>query len=209
MSDDSGVVSARTDGTPEFELPAWLELLSDTSDPARLAQLIVEAIVPGFADSAGIFVLEHVLTGGPVSQPAGTEIVVRRLATILTVEGSPIPGAVLPAAQVIAFAADSPYARCVRQGTPVIFTQPGDQTMQRVTRGIRTAFGRYESFLAAPLAARDQVLGFLVLGRSSGQQAFGDGDAATAAGLGARAGTGIARSLGAAAGRATSRRTVY
>src|SRR6185437_615750 len=86
---------------------------------------------------------------------------------------------------------------------------PGDQTMQRVTRGIRTAFGRYEYFLAAPLTARDQVLGFLVLGRSAGQQAFGDGDAATAAGLGARAGTGIARSLGAAAGRATSRRAVH
>jgi hypothetical protein len=196
MSDDSGVASVRADGTPGFALPAWLELLSDTSDPARLARLIVEAIVPGFADSAGIFVLEQMLTGGPVSQPAGTQIVVRRLATILTMAGCPIPGAVLPPAQVIAFAADSPYARCVQHRTPVIFTQPGSQTIRRVTRGTRMALGRYESFLAVPLTARDQALGFLVLGRSAAQQAFGSGDVATAADLAARAGTGIASSLG-------------
>jgi hypothetical protein len=196
MSDDPGAASVRVDGTPGFALPAWLELLSGTSDPARLARLITEAIVPGFSDSAGVFVLEQTLTGGPVSQPADAQLVVRRLATILTVAGCPIPGAVLPTAQVIAFAADSPYARCVHQRSPVIFTQPGNQTMWRVTRGTRMALGRYASFLAAPLTARDQVLGFLVLGRSAGRQAFSDDDAATAAQLAARAGTGIARSLG-------------
>lgn len=196
MSDDPGAASVRVDGTRGFALPAWLELLSGTSDPARLARLIVEAIVPGFSDSAGVFVLEQMLTGGPVSQPADTQIVVRRLATMLTVAGCPIPGAVLPSAQVVAFAAGSPYARCVRQRVPVTFTQPGNQTMRRVTRGTRMALGRYASFIAAPLMARDQVLGFLVLGRSAGSEAFGDSDVATAADLAARAGAGIARSLG-------------
>lgn len=205
MSDDPEVPSVRADGMPGFALPAGLELVSDTSDPVRLARLVVEAIVPGFADSAGIFVLEQRLTGGPARQKAGTEIVVRRLATILTEEGCPIPGAVLPSAQVIAFAADSPYARCVQQRAPVIFTQPGGQTMQRITRGARTALGRYASFLAAPLAAHDQVLGFLVLGRSAEWQPFSDGDAATAVGLAAHAGTGIAKSLGSAAARASYR----
>jgi hypothetical protein len=196
MSDDPGAASVRVDGTQGFALPAWLELLSGTSDPARLARLIVEAIVPGFSDSAGVFVLEQMLTGGPVSQPAGSQIVVRRIATILTVAGCPIPGAVLPSAQVIAFAADSPYARCVQQQAPVAFTQPGNQTMWRVTRGTRMALGRYASFLAAPLTARGEVLGFLVLGRSADRQAFSAADAVTAADLAARAGTGIARSLG-------------
>lgn len=195
MSDDPGVVSAHASGTQGFALPAWLELLSGTSDPARLARLIVEAIVPGFADSAGIFVLEQLLTGGPVAQLAGTEILVRRLATILTMAGCPIPAAVLPPAEVIAFAAGSPYARCVHQRTPVLFNQPGSQTIQRVTRGARMALARYASFLAAPLTAGDQVLGFLVLGRSADRQPFGDGDAAVAADVAARAGTGIASSL--------------
>jgi Stage II sporulation protein E (SpoIIE)/GAF domain len=195
MSDDPGVASVRADGTSAFVLPAWLELLSSTSDPARLARLIVEAIVPGFADAAGVFLLEQLLTGGPASQPADTEIVVRRLATILTVAGCPIPGAVLPPAGVVAFAADSPYARCVHQRTPVIFHQPDSQTIQRVTRGARMALTRYASFLVAPLTAGDLVLGFVVLGRSADQRAFGDGDAATAAELAARAGTGIASSL--------------
>lgn len=208
MSDDSGGTSVRGDGSPGFALPAGLDLISETSDPGRLAQLIVEAIVPGFADSAGVFVLEHVLTGAPDGQPAGNEIVVRRLATILTEDGCPIPGAVLPSAQVIAFAADSPYARCVQQRAPVIFTQPGDQTMQRVTRGARMALGQYASFLLAPLTARDQVLGFLVFGRSPGRKPFGDADSATAAGIAAHAGTGIAKSLVAAAAR-TSRRPVF
>lgn len=207
MSDDSGVTSVRGDGTPGFALPAGLELVSDTSDPGRLAHLIVEAIVPGFADSAGVFVLEHLLTGGTDSQVAVDEIVVRRLATRLTVDGCPIPGAVLPSAQVIAFAADSPYARSVQQRAPVTFTQPGDQTMQRVTRGARMALGQYASFLVAPLTARDQVLGFLVFGRSPGQEPFGDGDPETAAGIAAHAGTVVAKSLGAAAAR-TGRRPV-
>lgn len=207
MSDDSGVTSVQGDGMPGFALPAGLDLVSDTSDPVRLAQLIVEAIVPGFADSAGVFVLEQLLTGGPVSQSAVNEIVVRRLATMLTVDGCTIPGAVLPSAQVIAFAADSPYARCVHERAPVIFTQPGDQTMRRVTRGVRTALGQYASFLVAPLTARDEVLGFLVFGRSPGQEPFGDGDPATAAGIAGHAGTGMARSLEAAAAR-TSRRPV-
>ncbi|MBV9448923.1 MAG: serine/threonine-protein phosphatase [Streptosporangiaceae bacterium] len=195
MSDEPEAAPARADGTPGFVLPAWLELLSSTSDPARLARLIVEAIVPGFADAAGVFVLEQTLTGGPADQPADTEIVVRRLATILTVAGCPIPGAVLPSAEVIAFAADSPYARCVHRRAPVIFSQPGSQTIQRVTRGARMALARYASFLAAPLIAQDKVLGYLVLGRSAGQRPFGDDDAATAADLAARAGTGIASSL--------------
>jgi len=195
MSDEQGATSARADDTPEFVLPAWLELLSGTSDPARLARLIVEVIVPGFADAAGVFVLEQLLTGDPSSQPADPEIVVRRLATMLTVAGCPIPGAVLPPAEVVAFAADSPYARCVHQRTPVIFSQPGSQTIQRVTRGARMALARYSSFLAAPLTAGDQVLGFVVLGRSAGQRAFGEGDGPTAANLAARAGSGIASSL--------------
>jgi len=195
MSDDPGIVSARADGAPGFALPAWLELLSGTSDPARLARLIAEAIVPGFADAAGLFVLEELLTGGPVSQSADTQIVVRRLATILTMAGCPIPGAVLPAAEVIAFVADSPYARCVHQRTPVIFTEPGSQTIRRITHGARMALTRYPSFLAAPLTAGDHALGFLVLGRSVDRMAFGDGDAATAADLATRAGTGIASSL--------------
>jgi GAF domain-containing protein len=122
--------------------------------------------------------------------------VVRRFATILTESGRPISGAVLPPAQVISFADDSPYARCVHQRTPVIFTHPGNQTMQRVTRGARSALGHYASFLAAPLTARDQALGFLVLGRSADQPAFGAGDAETAADLAVRVGTGIASSLG-------------
>ncbi len=195
VSDDREVAAARADRTPGFVLPAGLELLGGTTDPARLARLIVEAIVPGFADAAGIFVLEQLLTGGPASQPADTQIVVRRLATTLTVAGCPIPGAVLPPGEVIAFAADSPYARCVHQRTPVIFTQPGRQTIQRITRGARMALARYASFLAAPLTTQDAILGFLVLGRFDGTQAFGDRDAATAADLAARAGTGIASSL--------------
>lgn len=206
MSDDSGVTSGG-DGTPGFSLPAGLELVSETSDPARLAHLIVEAIVPGFADSAGLFVLEQLLTGGAIGQLAGNEIVVRRLATMLTEDGCAIPGAVLPSAQVIAFAADSPYARCVQQRVPVIFAEPGDQTMQRVTRGARMALGQYAFFLVAPLTARDQVLGFLVFGRSPGREPFGDADPATAAGIATHAGTGIAKSLEAAAAR-TSRRPV-
>ena len=100
-----------------------------------------------------------------------------------------------PAGEMTAFAADSPYARCVRGGEPVIFARPDSQTLERARPGGREIMSRYASFLAVPATAGAEVAGFLAFARTAGSAAFNDADAATAARLAAGTGTGIANAL--------------
>ena len=56
--------------------------LGGRMDLAEITRLTLAAIVPGFAEGAGVFVLEQVLKGSePAGQPAGGEVVTRRLGT--------------------------------------------------------------------------------------------------------------------------------
>ena len=96
---------------------------------------------------------------------------------------------------MIAFAAGSACARCVNSGSPVRFSAPDGQTLERVRPDGRAVLSGYTAFLAVPLTARDAVTGFLVLARAPGAPAFSDSDTAAAARLGAQAGAGIADAL--------------
>jgi len=71
------------DGPAEYLLPPRLSLPDATPDPARLARRVLHAVIPGFADAAGIFVLEELLSGNPAGRTAASAsaaLVVRRLA---------------------------------------------------------------------------------------------------------------------------------
>ena len=124
---------------------------------------MLRAVVPGFADGAAVFVLERLLSGDP-AEPAGTgpaEPLVRRLAA------GPAPAAAqdaFPSGEVIALPADSPLARCVREGGPVIYRARRRDAATNRRRG-RTAPDRYAAFLAAPVMIRGTTAGFLVLAR--------------------------------------------
>ena len=96
---------------------------------------------------------------------------------------------------MIAFAADSPLARCVSAGRPVRFSELGRQEMERLGPVGREVLAGYTSFLAVPMTARDTVTGILVLVRPPGAPAFSERDAASAARLGAQAGAGILNAL--------------
>lgn len=57
-------------------------LLGGRLDLTEITGLTLAAIVPAFAEGAGVFVLEHLLKGGePVGQAARGEVVTRRLGT--------------------------------------------------------------------------------------------------------------------------------
>ena len=158
---------------------------------------MLHAVVPGFADAAGVYVLEELLSGSPAGRvgagPAG--LVVRRLAAGSAGGRELAAQQAFPPGEVIALAADSPSARCMREGVPVIVARPGDATLQRIGPGARTAVARYTSFLAAPMIIRGTTAGFLILARAPGAPAFHDSDTHAAADLAARAGTALAGSL--------------
>jgi hypothetical protein len=199
VSDDPDVTLARGEGSAEYLLPPRLRPPDVTPDPARLGWQVLQAMVPGFADAAAVFVLEELLGGGnPAGQVTGTELaglVARRLAAGSAVDGRLAPRDFFPLGEVVAFAADSPCTRCMRDGAPVIFTQPGGPTARGITQGTRTALGGYASFLAAPMITRGTAVGLLVLARAPGAPLFRDADLGAAADLAVRAGAAIAGSL--------------
>ncbi len=205
MTEDPDAMAGRQIRLPD---PVWLAeaestwpaeaglQLAATRDLAEIARLILAASVPGFAAGASVFALDHLLKGGEsAGRAAGGQVVTRRLGTKVARVGGRVPDSAFPPGEVIAFAADSPYARCVNSGRPVTFGQPDGQTLERVRPDGREVLSGYGSFLVVPMTARDAVTGLVVFARTPDAPAFSDRDAATAARLGAQAGTGIANAL--------------
>lgn len=171
-------------------------LLGGRLDLAEITGLTLAAIVPGFAEGADVFVLEHLLKGGePVGQRCGGEVVMRRLGTTFARVGQRVSREAFPPGQVIAFAPSSPYARCMDIGGPVTFAEPDGATLERLRPDGREVVSGCSSFLAVPLTARDAVVGMLLFARDPGAPAFSRGEIATAGGLGAQAGTAIVNAL--------------
>jgi stage II sporulation SpoE-like protein/GAF domain-containing protein len=165
-------------------------------DLAEIARLVLDAAVPGFADAAAVFAVEQLLRAGePVRADDACEVTVRRLGTRLAHESRQVTRETFPAGGLIAFAADSPYARCVRSREPAVFVQPDSQTLEQARPGGREMMSRYASFLAVPAVSGEQATGLLAFARTVGQAAFSSADVVTATRLAAGAGTGIANAL--------------
>lgn len=160
---------------------------------AEIAALVLDAAVPGFASSAAVFVLETLAAQGRTAHPAGGgALLVRRLGT--RIAGLTEAAKAFPSGEVLAFAADSPYARCVRDGGPVVFGKPDRQTLDQARPAGREVLGRYASFLAVPMTAHDDaVTGLIAFARETA--AFTLPDTMTATRLAARAGAAVDAAL--------------
>ena len=171
-------------------------LLGGRLDLAEITGLTLAAIVPGFAEGAGVFVLEHLLKGGePAGLATGGEVVMRRLGTTFARAGQRVSREAFTPGQVIAFAPSSPYARCMDIGGPVTFAEPDGATLERLRPDGREVVSGCSSFLVVPLTARDTVVGMLAFARAPDAPAFSRREIATAARLGAQAGTAIVNAL--------------
>jgi hypothetical protein len=200
VSDGPEVTAAAGgDGPPGYFLHPRLKPPDTTPDPARLAWQVLHAVAPGFADAASVYLLEQLLSGDTSAGHAvGSEpstLVVRRLAAGSALDGQLASQSAFPVGEVIAFPADSSYARCVHDGGPAILAQLDGSTTEQMTPVARTALGQYTSFLAAPMITRGQAIGLLVLARSTSAPTFRDVDMEAATDLATRTGTAIAGSL--------------
>jgi Stage II sporulation protein E (SpoIIE)/GAF domain len=203
VSDDQGFTAgvsadrATVDRTGRL-LPPRLMLPDATADPSRLARQVLQAVVPGFADAAAVFVHEELLSvsAGAEGGVEQGELVLRRLAAGFTADGRRLAVETsFPLGEVVVFASDSHPARCVRNGAPAMFTQPSGATLQRIAPGAATILAGYSSFLAAPMVTRGTPAGVLVLARGQSAPAFSAADARAAADLAGRAGVALAGSL--------------
>jgi hypothetical protein len=160
---------------------------------AEIAALVLDAAVPGFAAAASVFVLETLPENGRVAPPAGSgRLLARRLGT--KIAGLAEAPKTFPPGEVLAFAADSPYARCVRDAGPAAFAEPDSHTLDQAGPGGREMMGRYASFLAVPMISHDAVTGLVAFARETAA-AFTGPETMTAARLAARAGAAVDAAL--------------
>jgi hypothetical protein len=199
VSSELGIRAARGGDHTEYPLPPRLRPPDATPDPARMASQLLDAVAPGFADAAGIYALEQLLSDGapvpPVTSARQHGLVVRRLASRSGAADQPAFGTVFPSGEVVALAADSPFTQCLRDGAPVIFDRPGSAAIKRLSKEARTTLGRFASFLATPMITRGTTVGILVLAREPSAPSFRDDEMQAAADLAGRAAAAIADSL--------------
>lgn len=189
MTDGPG--SAPGDAGDMIDRPGESVLRLEASrNLAEIAALVLDVAVPGFASAATVFVLETPPENGPAD---GGGLLARRLGTKIA-SLTQAQGA-FPSGEVLAFAADSPYARCVRDGTPMAFGKPDSQTLDQERPGGREVLGRYASFLAVPMTAHDDAVTGLIAFARETAAAFTPPDRLTAARLATRAGAAIDAAL--------------
>lgn len=173
--------------------------LGASADLMEIAGMTLDAVVPRFADAAVVFAAERLLVG---SDPAGGsldgrdgsgQVTVRKIASRFAADRE--DPAVFRPGEAVVFAAVSPYARCVRDGKPVIFSRPDSRTLEQAGPGSRAVFSRFAAFLAVPMNAGDTAAGVITLAREPGGAAFGDSDIADVTRLAAFAGAGVARAV--------------
>jgi hypothetical protein len=204
VTEDPDATAGRQVRLPRPALPAedWPALtggglsLGSSIDLVEITRLVLAASVPGFAGAAGVYALEHLLKGGePAGHPAAGQVVTRRLGAKFARAGRRIPEGAFAPGEVIAFASDSPLARCVNSGRPVPFSEISRQSMERLGPVDREVVSGYSSFLAVPMTAGETVTGVLVLVRAPGAPAFSERDVASATRLGGQAGAGFLNAL--------------
>lgn len=149
--------------------------------PGEIAGLVLETAVPRFADAVAVFALEGLSAGGALAD--GDQVIVRRLGSGSVRDGHPVADPAFSAGEVLALDGGSPYARCLRGGAPVVFSQAGRQA---------GTLSGYSSFLAVPMTTNSLVTGFLLFARGSAAPPFQPADAGQVTALAARAAGGLA-----------------
>jgi hypothetical protein len=184
-------------GLPAVATPDGDRLPPETGmDLTGIARQILASAIPGLADGASVFVLEHLLKDGTsAGRAAGAQLMVRRLGTRVSRARHRIPAGALPPGEVIAFAGDSAHGRCVAEGRPVLFSLPDGPVLEPIGPRGRELLAGFSSCLAVPMTARDTVAGFVILARGPGLPAFSSHDAEAATALAARGGASIVNAL--------------
>jgi hypothetical protein len=155
MAGSDGAVLAVAQRAWPQHAPSWLSeataRIGSSLDLTETAAEVVGAAVPGFADAAGIYVIERLLAADELASPrAGPGAAVRRLAARLsapveadgTGQVEATAGPPLPPGEVLVLRADSLRAQAMATGQPVLSAN-GQQGAAGCT-----------SFLAMPLIAR-------------------------------------------------------
>ncbi|GGW40441.1 SpoIIE family protein phosphatase [Streptomyces xantholiticus] len=187
-----GVTQLVEDVTDGHQARRRLALLTEagatigtTLDVQTTAQELVQAAVPGLADCVSVDLLEAISRGEEPVADGGVGPVRRTAYRSVTPETEHL---LFPVGTVNSFPKESPQARCLATGRPVLepfidisdrVTAPGDEVPE--------AAHAVHSLMVVPLTARGLVLGFVSLWRSRLPEPFEDDDLTLAGELASRA----------------------
>ncbi|MBX6386688.1 MAG: SpoIIE family protein phosphatase, partial [Microbispora sp.] len=190
-----GICQAATDITSGYLAQQRLALLNEAStrigttlDVARTAQELADVAVPALADIVTVDLLETTLRGEePAPGPAGERVLARRVGIRTLQEHS--PEVVYPAGEALAYDSDTPQARCLASGKPLLV--PALDSAAWSVFDVRKVaeiheFGMH-SIMMVPLRARGVTLGLAGFARYRSPEPFGEDDLALAEELASRA----------------------
>ncbi|GAA0369066.1 SpoIIE family protein phosphatase [Actinoallomurus spadix] len=165
--------------------------LADTLDPVQTAGALCDALVPSFADFAGVQLLESIVSDQelpPVEADASPSVV--RVAMRYDEEDGHWDDLV-PLGEVIRMPSRTPLADDLSTGRSINVARVGERVSRRISsrvggRDLRPLL-RGRALLITPLIARGKILGTIVLLRRRDRPPFGEPEVAVAEELGRRA----------------------
>jgi serine phosphatase RsbU (regulator of sigma subunit) len=150
--------------------------IGGTLDLDQMARGLISIVVPHFANSAGLLVLESLVAADETpDHPVDGSHLLRRMA-IASDDADPTWESAFPIGEVLRYPAGTHYTECMDTGKPVRTTNVDNDDTVRVTESwLHRPIGRLlsgTSMLLLPLNARDITLGFIVCTRRGGVRPF-------------------------------------
>jgi anti-sigma regulatory factor (Ser/Thr protein kinase) len=148
----------------------------DTLDFSELAEKFLGRLVPHFGTAGEVLVLESLVGDNeyPEHGPDGNAAL-RRLALVHD-QRSPAWQAAFPAGEILRYPPDSPYARCMETGQPVLEQSFTAEAARRLARSWRrkpvVRLLSDSSLLLLPLVSKGMILGFFCCVREAGYRRF-------------------------------------
>src|SRR6266487_2802670 len=144
-------------------------------DIDQMAPELVNILVPHFCNSAGLLMLEDLVSDDehPQQAPGGTHLV-RRMA-VAHDDADPAWEAAFPTGEILRYPAGTPYTRCLESAQAVSLVLTDDDAAELASVWLRTPVARLLagcSMLLLPLLAGETMLGFFVCARGSGFHRF-------------------------------------
>ncbi len=152
-----------------------------TLDLDQMARGLINIVVPHFCNSAGLLVLESLVTADePPAYTVDGSHLLRRVA-VASDDGDPRLDAAFPTGEVLRYPPGTPYTECMDTGKPVRASNVNNEDALEIAESwLRRPVAKLladTSMLLLPLNARDTTLGFIVCTRRAGFRPFDAYDA--------------------------------
>lgn len=189
-------VTDRHQAAMEAARARWrLALIADSSvrigttlEVEKTARELAEVTVPELADVVAVDVLDSVLEDCHLAARDGPALF--RALAVKAAYPNEAAEAADPPGHLAAYGTGRLATECVRTGRPILITRADDNDLARIARDDHAAAllarAGVHSYIAVPLTARGQILGFLGLTRARNPLPFDEDDLALAGELASR-----------------------